>query len=105
MISAWFGLASALGLGTADFMARFSARALGATLTYAVVLLIGAMATTIWVLATDAELVWSGYGCGVAVAHGISVSVMAFSFTRAWREALSPSSRPSSQPIQFLCWP
>jgi len=76
MISAWFGLASALGLGTADFMARFSARALGATLTYAVVLLIGAMATTIWVLATDAELVWSGYGCGVAVAHGISVSVM-----------------------------
>ena len=76
MISAWLGLASALGLGTADFMARFSARALGASLTYAVVLLIGALATTIWIFATSAELVWSPYGCGVAVIHGISVSVM-----------------------------
>lgn len=76
MISALLGLASALGLGTADFMARFSARALGATLTYAVVLLIGAVATTIWVLVTGAELVWSPYGCAVAVAHGISVAVM-----------------------------
>jgi drug/metabolite transporter (DMT)-like permease len=76
MISALFGLASALGLGTADFMARFSARALGATLTYAVVLLIGAVATTVWILVAGTELVWSPYGCGVAVAHGISVAVM-----------------------------
>jgi drug/metabolite transporter (DMT)-like permease len=76
MISALLGLASALGLGTADFMARFSARALGATLTYAVVLLIGALGTTILILVTGAELVWSPYGCVVAVLHGISVSVM-----------------------------
>lgn len=76
MISALLGLASALGLGTADFMARFSARALGATLTYAVVLLIGAVATTVWVFAAGAELIWSPYGCAVAVAHGISVAVM-----------------------------
>jgi drug/metabolite transporter (DMT)-like permease len=76
MISALLGLASALGLGTADFMARFSARALGATLTYAVVLLIGAVGTTVLILVTGAELVWSAYGCGIAVLHGISVSVM-----------------------------
>ena len=42
MISALFGLASALSLGGADFMARFSARALGAPLTYGFVLLVGA---------------------------------------------------------------
>jgi drug/metabolite transporter (DMT)-like permease len=76
MISALLGLASALGLGTADFMARFSARALGAALTYAVVQLIGALGTTVLILVTGAELVWSAYGCGIAVLHGISVSVM-----------------------------
>lgn len=76
MISALLGLTSALGLGTADFMARFSARALGAAPTYAVVLLIGSVATTIWVVVSGAELVWSPYGCAIAVAHGMSVSVM-----------------------------
>lgn len=76
MISALFGLGSALGLGTADFMARFSARALGAALTYAVVLALGAAATTVWVVAAGTELVWSPYGCGIAVLHGISVAVM-----------------------------
>jgi drug/metabolite transporter (DMT)-like permease len=76
MISASLGLASALGLGTADFMARFSARSLGAPLTYGVVLLIGSLATTVWVFASGAELVWSPYGCGIAIAHGISVSIM-----------------------------
>jgi hypothetical protein len=55
MISAIYGLASAFGLGAADFMARFSARALGATLNYAAVLLIGALATTIWLFATGSR--------------------------------------------------
>lgn len=76
MISALFGLASALGLGGADFMARFSSRALGAVFTYAVVLVIGAVGTTIWIFVTNAELVWSLVGCGIAVAHGVSVSTM-----------------------------
>ena len=48
MISALFGLASALGLGIADFMGRFSTRDLGAPLAYGGVLLIGAVATTVW---------------------------------------------------------
>lgn len=76
MISALFGLTSALGLGAADFMARFSARALGATLNYAAVLLIGAVGTTIWLLAAGTELVWSPLGYAIAVAHGVAVAVM-----------------------------
>ena len=76
MISALLGLASALGLGAADFMARFSSRALGAPLTYGAVLLVGAFGTTIWLLASGAELVWSPQGCAIAVAHGVSVAVM-----------------------------
>jgi drug/metabolite transporter (DMT)-like permease len=76
MISALFGLASALGLGIADFMARFSARSLGAPLTYGVVLLVGAAGATIWLLVSGEELLWSPVGCAIAVAHGIFVSVM-----------------------------
>ena len=76
MISALFGLVSALGLGAADFMARFSARALGAPLNYAAVLLIGALGTTIWLFATGTELVWSPIGYVMAFLHGIAVAVM-----------------------------
>jgi len=76
MLSALFGLTSALGLGAADFMARFSARALGAMLTYAVVALIGALGTTIWLLAAGTELVWSPLGFAIAAAHGVAVVIM-----------------------------
>ena len=76
MISALYGLASAFGLGAADFMARFSARALGAPLNYAAVLLIGALGTTIWLLAAGTELIWSPLGYTFAVVHGIAVAVM-----------------------------
>lgn len=76
MISALYGLTSTFGLGAADFMARFSARALGATLNYAAVLLIGALGTTIWLLAAGTELVWSPLGHALAVTHGITVAVM-----------------------------
>lgn len=76
MIAALLGLAAALSLGIADFMSRFSARALGAPLTYGAVLLIGTMAATGWVLVSDMAFVWSAYGCGMAVLHGIAVAVM-----------------------------
>lgn len=76
MLAALFGLASALGLGIADFMGRFSARDLGAPLAYGCVLLIGAVATTIWMQAAAVPLVWSPLGCAVAVAHGVSVALM-----------------------------
>ncbi len=76
MNAALFGLISAAGLGTADFMARFSARALGAPLTYAVVLLIGSIGATAWFLLSGVDFVWSVSGCGYAVAHGLSVASM-----------------------------
>jgi len=76
MISALYGLASALSLGGADFMARFSARALGAPLTYGFVLLVGALGSTVWILARGSELIWSPLGCAFAVIHGVFVAVM-----------------------------
>src|SRR5262245_20576860 len=76
MISALLGLASALSLGAADFMARFSTRALGAILNYAHVLLIGAVGTTMWLFATDQVLVWSPLGVAIAIIHGVSVALM-----------------------------
>jgi drug/metabolite transporter (DMT)-like permease len=76
MIAALLGLAAALGLGVADFMSRFSARALGAPLTYGGVLLVGTVGATLWVLVSGAPLVWSPFGCTVAVAHGLFVALM-----------------------------
>ena len=74
MISALLGLAAALSLGAADFMAGFSTRALGALLTCACMMLIGAAGTTIWLLASGEALVWSPLGIAVAAAHGLSVA-------------------------------
>ena len=76
MMAALLGLAAALGLGVADFMSRFSARALGAPLTYGGVLLIGTLGATLWVLVSGTPLVWSPFGCTVAVAHGLFVALM-----------------------------
>ncbi len=76
MTAALLGVAAALGLGAADFMSRFSARALGAPLTYAAVLLIGTVVATPWVLISGTSLVWSPFGNAMAVAHGISVAIM-----------------------------
>lgn len=76
MSSALLGLASAVSLGAADFMARFSTRALGAILNYTYVLLIGAIGTTVWLFTTDQVLVWSPLGVAIAVLHGVSVALM-----------------------------
>lgn len=76
MISAMLGLAAALSLGAADFMARFSTRALGAVLTYAFVVLVGAVGATAWLLASGQALIWSPLGIAIAIAHGISVAAM-----------------------------
>ena len=76
MISALLGLASAFGLGIADFMARFSSRTLGPPRTYGVVLVIGAAIMTAWMVTGDVPLVWSPLGWAIAVAHGISVALM-----------------------------
>lgn len=71
-----WGLLSSASLGTADFMGRFSARALGAPLTYAVVLLVGAVVSTLCVVISDMPIIWSHYGWAMAVAQGVSVATM-----------------------------
>ena len=76
MNSVLFGLVSATSLGTADFMARFSSRALGAVLNYAVVLLVGAIGASLWLILSGQPLVWSPRGWALAVAHGFSVAAM-----------------------------
>jgi uncharacterized membrane protein len=65
-----------VSLGAADFMARFSTRALGAILNYTYVLFIGAIGTTVWLFTTDQVLVWSPLGVAIAVLHGVSVALM-----------------------------
>ncbi|WP_045836249.1 DMT family transporter [Hyphomicrobium sp. 99] len=76
MISVVFGLATSASLGLADFMARFSSRALGATLTYAVVLLIGVITSSAWIAVSGERLIWTSGGCGLAIVHGLSVAAM-----------------------------
>lgn len=63
-------------LGISDFMARFSSQALGARLTYAVMLLVGTIGTTVWIVAADVRIIWSFPGCALAVIHGFSVASM-----------------------------
>lgn len=71
-----WGLLSAASLGTADFMGRFSSRAIGATLAYALVLLVGAVGSTAWMLASQTSIVWSPWGWALAIAHGLAVTAM-----------------------------
>ena len=70
------GLLSAAGLGTADFLARYSARRLGAVPVYAFVLLIGAVVSTLWFFGSQQNIVWPPLGCVLAIMHGLSVTVM-----------------------------
>ncbi|MEM7169088.1 MAG: DMT family transporter [Pseudomonadota bacterium] len=76
MNGALWGSVSAAGWGTADFMARFSTRALDARSAYAFVLLIGSLVLTVWVFATGLSLTWSWPGLGLALFHGISIPLM-----------------------------
>jgi drug/metabolite transporter (DMT)-like permease len=76
MNAAVWGALSSASLGAADFMGRFSGRAIGATLTYGVVLFVGAIITSLTVALSGIEIVSSPYGWGMAILQGISVSVM-----------------------------
>ncbi len=76
MNAALWGLLSALSLGTADFMGRFSTRAANAVASYGAVLLVGVIAMTIWVAVDGEPLVWSQAGITLAVLHGFAVVVM-----------------------------
>lgn len=76
MSAALWGLFSSASLGAADFMGRFSGRAIGATLTYGAVLLVGAVVSTACVAISGIEIVASPYGWAMATLQGVSVSIM-----------------------------
>lgn len=76
MNAALWGVLSALSLGVADFMGRFSTRATSAAASYGAVLLIGAIAMTIWVAFDDAPLIWSPAGIALAILQGFAVTIM-----------------------------
>jgi drug/metabolite transporter (DMT)-like permease len=76
MSAALLGLLSAGGLGTADFMARFSTRALGAPLNYAGVLTVGVVISTGAFFLGGENFIWSPVGIALACAHGVSVALM-----------------------------
>jgi uncharacterized membrane protein len=74
--AALWGCLSALSLGTADFMGRFSTRSMNAAASYGAVLLVGVIAMTIWVAVDGEPLIWSQAGITLAVLHGFAVVVM-----------------------------
>jgi len=71
----WGGV-SALGLGCADFMARFSGRAVGPIPAYAAVLSVGAVIFTCWVFIAGTPLVWPADKLWLLVVNGIATTVM-----------------------------
>jgi len=71
----WGGV-SALGLGCADFMARFSGRAVGPIPAYAAVLSVGAVIFTCWVFIAGTPLVWPADKLWLLVVNGIATTTM-----------------------------
>jgi drug/metabolite transporter (DMT)-like permease len=71
----WGGL-SALSLGTADFAARFSSRAIGHANALLGVLIVGAAVLTAWALLSGAPLIWDSSGYWLLALNGIATTVM-----------------------------
>ncbi len=71
----WGGI-SALGLGTADFMARFSSRGIGHASALFGMLAAGWLILTVWYFATSPGLVTSWAGWHYVVLNGIATTVM-----------------------------
>jgi drug/metabolite transporter (DMT)-like permease len=71
----WGGL-SALSLGTADFGARFSSRAIGHANALLGVLVVGAVVLTAWAYFSDAALVWDPSGYWLLALNGVAITAM-----------------------------
>ena len=71
----WGGLSS-LSFGTADFMARFTSRAIGVRSALLGVLVVGCIVMTGWVFVADVELIWSTAGWYWVVASGAATTIM-----------------------------
>lgn len=76
MTPAIWGGFSALGLGTADFMARFSSRAIGHASALMGMLCVGWLILTVWYVATTPDLVSSWAGWHFIALNGVATTVM-----------------------------
>ena len=76
MNAALWGTFSALSLGGADFIARFSSRALGAVNALFGMLLAGVVLLSLWVWVTGHPLVWTSSGLWLLAINGISTTLM-----------------------------
>lgn len=70
----WGGLC-ALSLGGADFIARFSSRAVGAASALLGMLLVGSAILSVYLLATGAALTWTSEGLWLLALHGVATTV------------------------------
>ena len=76
MNPALWGSLSALSLGSSDFAARFSTRAMGANVVYLAVLGIGSLILTFWVFLSDVPLVFALGSSWLLVISGVSTALM-----------------------------
>ena len=71
----WGGLC-ALGLGGADFVARYTSRAFGAANALLGMLAVGAVVLAAWVWIADPPFVWTASGLWLLAVNGVATTVM-----------------------------
>jgi drug/metabolite transporter (DMT)-like permease len=76
MNPALWGSLSALSLGTSDFAARFTTRAMGADVVYLAVLGTGSLILTLWVFVSDLPLVLALGSSWLLVVSGVATALM-----------------------------
>ncbi|KAA3621060.1 MAG: DMT family transporter [Proteobacteria bacterium] len=76
MSSALWGALCALNLGVADFLARFSTRAVGSLCAFFGVLLISTVAMSAWALVNSPLLVWDTSRIWLLGLNGVATTVM-----------------------------
>ncbi len=75
MNPALWGTVTALSWGSADFIARFTGRALGVEIALFGMLAVGSVTMSLWVWLAGAPLVWRGDGLGWVVGAGVAITV------------------------------
>ena len=74
--SLFWGAATALSLGTSDFLARFTSQRLGAVLSFAYTVITGVVLLALFVVVAGVEIRFTPLGATLAVLHGVFVTAM-----------------------------
>lgn len=75
MNPALWGTVTALSWGSADFIARFTGRAVGVETALFGMLAVGSLAMSLWVWLAGPPLVWRGDGLGWVVGAGVAITI------------------------------